>query len=218
MIIKLKLVGNNDDTTIHIDKDNFCITDIYNYLMEHNLSFDEVSKIMFIHNGKDITNDTTVIIKEHNINIHLFVKDAKVRNELLINIFNKEETILEIENDSLELIDDIKKLSIEDVKKNNEDIVELFNDTDFTYLLKICITKPDLINKVSSYLLNGNITTEIKNIDNNDFKYDDTYLQLNELLTKNNLLINKSELEIKSTIQHFEGNLNLSLRYLLTKY
>jgi len=214
MIIKLKLVGNNEETNIHIDKDTFTITDIFNYLMEHDLSFNEVSKIMFIHNGKDISNDTNIIVEE-NINIHLFVRDIKVKNELLIHIFNKETNFLEVENYSNESTE-------EDVNKHNKSIIELFNDNDFTYLLKICLTKPDLINKVSSYLLNGDITTEIKKINIDDFSYEyynDTYLQLNEILNKHNLLINKkTELEIKSTIQHFGGNLNLSLRYLLTKY
>jgi hypothetical protein len=228
MIIKLKLVGNNEETNVFIDKDTFTITDIFNYLMEHNLSFNEISKIMFIHNGKDITNDDIIIVEE-NINIHLFVKDSKVKNELLINVFNKETNVLEFDNYSNESPEDRylsiedrdlstedRDLSTEDVNKHNESIIELFNDNDFTYLLKICLTKPDLINKVSSYLLNGNITTKIKNIDMDEFKYNETYLQLNEILNKINH--NKTELEIKSTIQHFEGNLNLSLRYLLTKY
>ncbi len=98
----------------------------------------------------------------------------------------------------------------------NDNIIKLFSDNDFTYLLKICLTKPDLINKVSSYIMNGNITTEIKIIDEYDFKYNDIYLQLVELLNKLN--ITKDEIEMKSVVQHFEGNLNLSLRYLITKY
>ncbi len=216
MIINLKLVGNNEEIPITINKEHFCITDIFNYLMEHDLSFNEISKIMFIHNGKDITNYTDTIIIEDNVNIHLFVRDIKVKEELLKNIFNKETHFLEVENYSNESTDDNQELSTEDVNKHNESIVELFNDNDFTYLLKICLTKPDLINKVSSYLLNGNITMEIKKINDDEFKYHETYLQLIELLNKLN--INNTELEMKSTIQHFEGNLNLSLRYLLTKY
>ncbi len=209
MIIKLKLVGNNEETNINIDKDNICMTDMFNYLMENDLSFDEASKIMFIHNGTDITNDTTTIFIQTDdspLIFHLFVRDIKIKNELLSNIFNKKPN----ESNSFE------ELPLEDINKHNEAIVELFNDNDFTYLLKICITKPDLINKVSSYLLNGNITTEIKNVSDNDFKYPEIYINLVELLNKLN--VNKTELEMKSTIQHFKGNLNLSLRYLLTKY
>jgi hypothetical protein len=221
MIIKLKLVGNNEETNIEIDKHAICITDIFNYLMEHDLSFDEVSKIMFINNGKDISNETNMkfsVAEGFSLNIHLFVRDNNVKNELLKHIFNNNlNDTFDYSNDSNDDNDDINKLSIEDINKNNDAIVELFNDNDFTYLLKICLTKPDLINKVSSYLLNGNITLEIKNIDTDEsFKYNETYLQLVELLTKLN--INKTELEMKSTINHFEGNLNLSLRYLLTKY
>jgi hypothetical protein len=206
MIFRLKLVGSNDETNIIIDNDEVSIVDIFNYLMENNLSYDEVSKIMFIHNGKNISNDTNYILNENDI-IHIFTNNVKVKNELNKYIFNKE----------LEEQDDIEfeKLSIEETIQHNDEIIKLFSDTDFTYLLKICLTKPELINKVSCYLSNGDITTEIKHTDI-DFKYNDVYLQLIEILEKIN--IKKDESEIKSVIQHFNGCLNLSLRYLLTKY
>ena len=225
MIIKLKLVGTNEECTINLENDKITIIDIFNYLMENNLSYDEVSKLMFIHNGKNITNDTNTIyenIDDDPLNIHIFVTDGHIKNELLKYIFNNnfDDTF---DNESLEPIELDKpiiqkqnmhiELSLEDLNKKNNEIVNLFSDNDFTYLLKICLTKPDLINKVSSYLLNGNITTDIQDINNDEFKYPEIYINLVELLNKLN--ISKEENEIKSVIQHFEGNLNLALRYLL---
>lgn len=208
MIITLKLVGTNKEINININTsiDNASIVDIFNYLMENNLSYDEVSKLMFINNGTNISNDTNYKLTNESI-IHIFINDFDIKKELLKYIFNKED--IKEEHDDNHFDDDNQNDS-------NDNIIKLFSDNDFTYLLKICLTKPDLINKVSSYLLNGNITTEIKTINDNDFKYNDIYLQLVELLNKLN--ITKDEIEMKSVVQHFDGNLNLSLRYLITKY
>jgi len=204
MIIKLKLVGTNEETNINInDKDRFKDSEIFTYLIENNLSYDEVSKIKIFNNGRTILNDPSniSIVADGIIPIfHIYTTEPNIKSELIKHIFNKS--------------NDVESDILESINKHNEEIIKLFSDHDFTYLLKICLTKPDLINKVSGYLLNGNITTEIKNINNDDFKYDDIYDNLIEML--NSLNINKDENIIKSVIQHFEGNINLSLRYLLT--
>ncbi len=226
MIITLKLVGSNQETNININNndDEVSIVDIFNYLMENNLSYDEVSKIMFINNGTNISNDTNYKLGNESI-IHIFINDIDIKNELIKHIFNKDECDEEYYDTNNHSNDNQNDNNQNDNQNDNNDnqndnqndnIIKLFSDNDFTYLLKICLTKPDLINKVSSYIMNGNITTEIKIIDEYDFKYNDIYLQLVELLNKLN--ITKDEIEMKSVVQHFEGNLNLSLRYLITKY
>jgi len=239
MIITLKLVGTNKETNININSNNtsinnISIVDIFNYLMENNLSYDEVSKLMFINNGTNISNDTNYKLTNESI-IHIFINDNDIKKELLKYIFNKEDikedhadnhfddndnhsnqSDNDNDNQNDNTNDNQNDSNQNDSNHSNDNIIKLFSDNDFTYLLKICLTKPDLINKVSSYLLNGNITTEIKTVSDNDFKYNDIYLQLVELLNKLN--ITKDEIEMKSVVQHFDGNLNLSLRYLITKY
>ncbi len=227
MIITLKLVGSNEETKISINNiDNeISIVDVFNYLMENNLSYDEVSKLMFINNGTNISNDTNYKLNNESI-IHIYINDIDIKNELMKHIFNKDECNdnnthhTDNQNDNNQNDNNQNDNNQNDNNQNdnnqNDNIIKLFSDNDFTYLLKICLTKPDLINKVSSYIINGNITTEIKIIDENDFKYNDIFLQLVELLKKLN--ITKDEIEMKSVMQHFEGNLNLSLRYLITKY
>ncbi len=205
MIIRLKLVGSNEETDININSDRYTITDIFNYLMEHNLSYDEVSKIKFFCNGKNISNDinTINIVAEDIIpKIHMYVNDDFIKNELIKYIFNNE------------VKEDYEELTSEENNKHNEEIIKLFSDSDFTYLLKICLTKPELINKVSSYISNGNITTEIKNIQNDEFKYPEIYIKIINILEKLNIF--KNELEIKSIINHFEGNINLTLRFVFS--
>ena len=229
MIITLKLVGTFKETKININTsintNDVSIVNIFNYLMENNLSYDEVSKLMFINNGTNISNDIDYKLSNESI-IHIFINDINIKKELLKHIFNTEDIKEEHDDNQFdsnhsEYESDSESNHSESESNDNhsdfnDNIIKLFSDNDFTYLLKICLTKPDLINKVSSYLSNGNITTEIKNIDENDFKYNDTYLQLVELLNKLN--ITKDEIEMKSVVDHFDGNLNLSLRYLLTKY
>ncbi len=205
MIIRLKLVGSNEETDININSDRYTITDIFNYLMEHNLSYDEVSKIKFFCNGKNISNDinTINIVAEDIIpRINMYVNDDFIKNELIKYIFNNE------------VKEDYEELTSEENNKHNEEIIKLFSDSDFTYLLKICLTKPELINKVSSYISNGNITTEIKNIQNDEFKYPEIYIKIINILEKLNIF--KNELEIKSIINHFEGNINLTLRFVFS--
>ena len=237
MIITLKLVGTFKETKININTsintNDVSIVNIFNYLMENNLSYDEVSKLMFINNGTNISNDIDYKLSNESI-IHIFINDIDIKKELLKHIFNTEDIKEEYDDNHFESNDNHSEYKSDseyesDSESNhsesesndnhsdfNDNIIKLFSDNDFTYLLKICLTKPDLINKVSSYLSNGNITTEIKTISENDFKYNDTYLQLVELLNKLN--ITKDEIEMKSVVEHFDGNLNLSLRYLLTKY
>lgn len=205
MIIKLKLVGTNEETNININNDRYKDSDIFTYLIENNLSYNEVSKIKVFSNGRTILNDpnnVTVVAEGIIPIIHIHTTDTSIKSELIKHVFNKST--------------DVEPEIVYNVDEHNKEIIKLFSDNDFTYLLKICLTKPDLINKVSGYLLNGNITTEIKKINNDEFKYDEIYIKLIEML--NSLNINKDENDIKSVLQHFEGNINLALRYLLTNY
>ena len=93
MIIRLKLVGTNDETNITIDKDEVSVIDIFNYLMENDLSYDEVSKLMFIHNGKNISNDTNYKLNDYNI-IHIFVNDIHINYPIILQEYQKEGDIL----------------------------------------------------------------------------------------------------------------------------
>ena len=211
----LKLVGSNNDKTITFKKDSITILDIFTYLMEHNLLFNEISKIMFINKGNNITNDTLATYygtDENPLIIHIFINDIDIKNEILREIFNDSP----IDINQMDSNDKEIKISQEDINKNNSDIIKLFSDKDFTFLLNICLNRPELFNTVSSYIINGNITNEIININDDDFKYKDEFEQLLELLKQLNINVeNEKELKIKSIIQHFNGHLNLSLRYIL---
>jgi hypothetical protein len=240
--VSLKLVGYNIDKSIKFDKENITILDVFSYLLNNEMLFNEISQIMFINNGKNINNNTTEIYTgtdEYPLVIHMFTNNFKKKKEVIKHIFNNEETELPKNfesGDSLmipessnlsessdspnvefhDTYNDYEEITQEETNQNNLKLIELFSDKDFVYLLNILINKPELINKASSYILNGSIINnfEIKEF-NDEFKYDNQLTQILELLNKLNKEYNENEL--KFIINKFEGNLNLSLRYILNK-
>ena len=210
--VSLKLVGYHIDKLIKFDKNDITILDIYSYLIDNEMIFNEISQIMFINNGRNINNDTSVLYNgtdEYPLVIHMFTNSLKIKNEVIKNIFKNNDDNNTVDNDVEESLQ-------EDTNQNNLKLIELFSDKDFVYLLNILINKPELINKASSYILNGSIINnfEIKEF-NGEFKYDIQLTQILELLNKLNKEYNENEL--KYIINNFEGNLNLSLRYILNK-
>ncbi len=252
--VSLKLVGNNINKLINFDKDYITILDIFSYLVNNEMLFNEISQIMFIKNGKNINNDISALYngtKENPLVIHMFTNSLKIKNEIIKHIFednndsyNSDESHNSSESsessdssespespespDSSNLCEsrvefhdtidnnDSEEILQEETNQNNLKLIELFSDKDFVFLLNILINKPELINKASCYILNGSIINnfEIKEF-NGEFKYDSQLTQILELLNKLDKEYNENEL--KFIINNFEGNLNLSLRYILNK-
>lgn len=220
--VSLKLVGNTNDIIIHSDEDFITMSDIFNYLMNKGLSFDEISKIMFVNNGNNITNDmenTFTGTDDEPLVINMFTPYSDVKAEIIKCIYssdNKSDNKSDDNNSDINQNDYHDDISQEEITKNNLKTIELFSDKDFSYLLNICLNKPELLNKVSNYITNGNISFKVKEINKEDFKYKKEYPELLELLNKLNINID-NEIFGMSILQHFEGNLNLSLRYILNK-
>ena len=213
----LKLVNNSIDKLITIDKAYITLFDIHFYLISNNMHLNEIEQIMFVNNGKNLDKEC------HSINgtdespaiIHMYTNNKKIKDELIKNVFtNKPENLREILNKSEE--DDFEEVSQEEQHKNNLKTIELLSDKDFVYLLNIIINKPELINIASSYIINGNIikTFKLEEIEG-EFKYNDELIEIVKLLNKLNNR-DYDENKLKSIINHFEGNLNLSIRYIIT--
>ena len=99
-----------------------------------------------------------------------------------------------------------------------------FEDPDFVTLLRICNTKPQLLGLVNNYMISGTIvepltsdnkstdglsTEQIPTIDSTEFKYDEELAMLEKLGYSGDM--------VKSVITHFNGHLNLCIRYLNQK-
>ena len=73
--VSLKLTGYSNDKLIKFDKDDITILDIYSYLIDNEMLFNEISQIIFINNGKNINNDTSTLYTgtdEYPLVIHMF--------------------------------------------------------------------------------------------------------------------------------------------------
>ena len=211
----LKLVNNSIDKLITIDKAYITLFDIHFYLISNNMHLNEVEQIMFINNGKNLDKE------RHSINgtddnpaiIHMYTNNVKIKDDLIKYIFTNTK---EQSSEMIEIADDKIEVSQEEQTKHNLKTIELFSDKDFVYLLKIIINKPELINLASSYIISGNIVKKFELKDTKEeFKYNNELIEVIKLLNKLND-IDYDENKLKSIINHFEGNLNLTIRYIIT--
>jgi hypothetical protein len=168
--------------------------------------------------GTDLNSDPNKYHKIiSNMIIYIFTVDSKLKKELISNLFSSDSNMPgsppAYEYNLSSSDDDNESDTDEELTNNNDVPIELFKDNDFRTLLKICLSKPDLINVVSSYLISGNIIEEIKEIELDEFTFNEEYNIINNLLTELNII--KDELEVKQIINHFNGHINLSVRYIL---
>jgi len=172
------------------------LAEIYSYLVENGLSMQEIENINFIYKGATLEHNTIYNVLDDET-IYMYVNNIIIKNEIIKNIYS-----IKIEQEQ-----EVIEINI------NENIIKQFNDPDFCNILRICLTKPDIINQVNSYLSHGNIVPNIQLIDIENFTFNDEYEHIIKLLTE--LKYNINEHLIKSVLYHFKGHLNLSLRYLL---
>ncbi len=198
--IILKLVGQlKNDYIIKSSTFDFKIADLKKCLSVKNILEEEFNKIRFISNGSTINDfeEELVSHEKPEIIIYLFVTDKELLNKIILNIFTNE-----IEQDNISVIN------------TNINTIEQFKDPEFLLLLRICIFKPEYFNKISNYITNGNISYKIKMISEEDFTY---HTELEELkLILLNINIHKYDMQLISILQHFEGNINMSLRYIIS--
>ena len=217
-ILVLKLVGYNslENYIIRLSKLSFNLNDIYTILIEKGMTHKELSDVKFICKGNNINNNFDIVYNlEENEEqlIYIYTSNKLIQFEFIKHIFCKTSS----EDDTPEEVDVLTK---ERIDKINTDIIKSFQDPDFVNLLRICINKPALLNQVSSYLMNGNIIIQNSDIQNLDiqnlenFQYQDIYDELISIFAKINYE-NYTEQIVKSVLIHFNGHLNLSLRYIL---
>ncbi len=195
--IVLKLVGQlKNDYIIKSSSIDFKIPDLKKCLNIKKITDEEFSKIKFISNGSTLNNyeDNLVTLEQPEITIYMFVTDKILIEKLISNIFSFEENI-----------------SINDT---NTPTINLCKDPDFLTLLRICIEKPEYFNKVANYITNGNISYKIKMIIKEEFTY---HKELNDMKTiLLNINICRNDILLMSVLQYFEGNINMSLRYIIS--
>ena len=229
VVITLKLDKYNYN--IIWDKSTFTLLDIYMNLVEKGITLKQLDCINFIYNDSIITNHLTDYdTYDNDIIILLYVDDDIIIQDFIKHTqssYDVDESIskgtsegtcndIHISEDIDESISEgIDESISEDIIKDiNVETLKLFQEPDFKELLRIIITKPHLLNKVSSYITNGDISSDIDIIDSTE--YNTEYMHIIELLNSINIIgMDKHCMIIRSVIKHFSGHINLSLRYIL---
>jgi len=216
MSINLKLIGYNwNDYNIILESKYFTLLGIYDFMIEKGIELNHLHLIKFIINGETIKDINKKYEIDDNIitNIYIFSQDKNIRDIISSKIFQN----IDISTDNTitiqQTVDDLDSITKEDRHIINQQIIEQFKDPDFKKLFEICITKPYLLGIVNNYISNGNITGNIHIInETDDFHYMDTYNEIEKLgFSLNNTIL------LKSIITHFEGSINLTIRYILLK-
>ncbi len=200
--IILKLVGQlKDDYIIKSSSFDFKMDDLKKCLASKNIVEEDFNKIKFISNGSTLNNNPDLNLTSQEIPeivIYLFVTDKELIDKIILNIYRNDN---ELESPT-EIID------------TNTKTIQLFKDPNFLTLLRICINTPEYFNKAANYITNGNISYKIKMINEEDFTYDKEFEELKIMLINVNIF--RYDLQLKSILQHFEGNINMSLRYIIS--
>jgi hypothetical protein len=204
--VKLNVVGHSNPYTMDGDYNTITLKDIYKYLINKEILLVKLIKCKFIHSGQILELDKQQFDVDDTINIYIVpnTEDKKFKSVLLMKLFN-----FDINS---ELIDTLEE---EEVVEINTDLCDYFKDKDFINLLNIIKTKPEYLEMVNSYLSHGDIIDEIDfgSIEIENFEYTEQY---NILM--NNLMPNICEWDeekVKKILIKFEGNVNLTSRYIL---
>jgi len=201
----LNIVGYKEPYQIEEDFDKISLKDIYRYLIRKDILLNNLLKCKFVHGGQLLELEKPTIDIKDKINIYLIINDNEFRDIVLKKLFN-----INIDN---ELIDNITSEPEEDILNN--DLMEYFKDKQFIDLLNIIKEKPEYLQLVNSYLSHGDIINEI-NYDDiciDNFQYENQFNELNETLKPN--LSQWNDVIVKKILTNFEGNVNLTSRYLL---
>lgn len=194
-LVNLHVIGSNIIHPIFNDVTSFTLKSIYVNLMRYGFKLKDLINCNYIFKGNKLEID-----KEYNVStnsdIYVIISDETFKN----NIVNKFELIeLDDGNDD----------------EYNDKLCEYFEDKDFINLLNIVKKNPEYLQLVNAYLSNGDIKEkiDIKNINFDEFNYNDEYKLLEEKLSSN--LSNWDETLVKKLLTEYDGNVNLTARYLL---
>jgi hypothetical protein len=244
----LKIIGhqNNKMFDYKIENDeNITLKFIYLSLIKKDIKIEMIKNMKFIYKGNTISNlDKMLTDNDENdeINVFIFTNNQEIKKELYNKVFtNIPQSSLDINNnfpsfnsssftvstklDNIPIEDDIEEILIPtqyEIQEINNKIVKSFENKDFLNLIKICINNPELLKNAKSYLVNGDIlpSIDMDDISIENYIYDDQYQFINNFFEdKLNFTLDEDKIEkIKKIITHFNGHLNLSLRYILSKF
>lgn len=239
MPVIFRPVGFNRNFEIKtILQNNLTLVKIIEIFTKFGLLSDDFNNIRFIFNLETITFDKTLQLNnEENIIVFVFTNDDMIKDKLS-QIFSKYATDSDIapsiffnssnsnpnqmKNNCVQVDSELQKPIVDQVDEESYELTEeiinnmnlktvkLFENENFKQLIRIFNTDPDIIKTFLSFVSHGdivklNIPSQLNKQDN----YDGEMLKLKELGVMNN------DDQILSTLEKYNGHLNLTLRDLL---
>jgi hypothetical protein len=194
--IKLIIAGTDYYHTLEYENNRITLNTILLFLIKNNLMLKDINNhCKFIINDKIMELGVSYLIKDTN-NIYITVDNDNMRDRL-IKIFDSKDYIMETNED--------------EINYNNK-LMDYFQDKKFITLLDIIKENPEYISIACSYLSNGNIINKI-DIDNIEINND--YNIVYEKLKSSVDLSKWDEDYVKKILTYYNGNMNLTMRYLL---
>jgi len=170
----------------------------------------DLQDIFITYGHKICLPDTNINNELNNVKNNL---DNNVDNNSDNNIDNNSDNNIDnnSDNTSDNNIDNNVDNSEVDFTEINKEAIELFKDTDFIFLIKTYLNKPNLFKVFYKYISSGNIIINKKSKDSNDAEY------LSSLQTIKNLGFDFNDEQIIEALKITNNHINLSMRYLLLK-
>ena len=204
--VKLNIVGYNYPYTMTQDYDTITLKQIYRYLIGKDILLKKLVNCKFVYGGQLLEIDKQQLDIDENINIYVVVgnEDKDFKTDLIKKLFNI--------NLECELEDNLEEVEPEEI---NTELCDYFKDKDFITLLNIIKSKPQYLEMVSSYLSHGEIVDEIDfdNIEYDNFEYEKELEILNNNVKPN--MTDWDEERVRKILVEYNGNVNLTSRYLL---
>lgn len=218
MEINFKLIpyqnNPNNTFTLVFETKEIKFKDIIRKFIEKGFLVKYNPEVKFISNGRQFTSMDDVVDTNYT-NFFLFTNNVTAKQNLLDNIFThigKEEplqiqSVVSVDEEPLE--EECIEINIDEI---NDQIIEEITP-ELLKLLHTCVSKPDLLRKVNSYLQSGNIQSpiEINNIDDEEFKYNNAF----SFIVKKFSIYNWDENTIKNVLNYYSGHINLTIRYMI---
>lgn len=215
-MINLALIGLNN-VKLSIEKDDNMVTiDFFSdYFSKYEITPEDIEKIKFISAGKRILKEP---IDTDDKDIFCFTQNIELR-EKLKNIFitNGKDTRIKIIDDSEEPpeYNESEKEAVNS-EENLKEVITLFNDKDFKFLLNIYKTRPELFEELFKFIHCGDIISELPD-DVQDDGGDSANTFDKEIELLKTQIEDLDEAKIRDILRKYNGNINLATRIYLSE-
>ena len=232
MTILYKLVGvtntrNTCTELSHKDWDdsnmNFTLADTIAFYGSLGLDEEKCKEVKFITNAEVMSAEKKYDLSKGNLTVYVFSQVEEIK-KIIFKIFQENGKVSSSVNHSKSdksktivdptiakpLAEEMIKITPEIIEESNKMTVELFKNKNFKTLMKIYYEDPTIYKTFASYVVSGDMIEDPFSESSED-NFDD---ELEQIVSMG---VPVSEDIIRTNLKKFNGHINLTLRFLLTK-